>query len=278
VHNTIEGDSIAGNKIRASGPTRKADVMSIKHIVIMPDVQAPLHDEVLVDKFIRFLGDYQPSGLGQVGDFTDSTQLGRWVLGQREQYDGNLQRDFDISTDIIRRIREVYDGPFDMSRSNHDDRLMLKIKSHAPELESLRDLTIERQLHLAEYDVTFHHEVVDIAPGWVMCHGDEGGLAQTPGHTAYKLSVQYGMNTVTGHTHRLGIVTSSHGYNGRTVYVRQGMEVGHMMDMGQATYLKGGKANWQQGFGILHITDDGSVFPEAVSVINGCFVVDGKMY
>lgn len=250
----------------------------MRHVIIIPDIQAPLHDAAVVDKFISFIHDYNPHGLGCVGDFTDSTQLGRWVEGQREQFDGNLQRDFDISTDILRRIRSEYSGPFDFSRSNHDDRLFLKIKKQAPELESLRDLTIQKQLHMDELDITWHDELFNIAPGWLMGHGDEGSLSAVPGRTAYGLAVQTGMNFVCGHTHRAGIVQTSHGYNGDIIKETIGMEVGHMMDMKKATYLKGGKANWQQAFGILHIGNGGIVYPEVVYVRDGSFVVEGKEY
>lgn len=250
----------------------------MKHIVVIPDLQIPLHDKELVDKFIRFIGDYNPHGLACVGDFTDSTQLSKWTLGMSEQYDGNLQRDFDMSTDILRRIREETSVPFHFSRSNHDDRLFIKIKKFAPELESLRDLTIQKQLHMEELDIQWHDELYNLAPGWLLGHGDEGSLSQIPGKTAYGLALQTGMNFVCGHTHRLGVHTTSHGYNGQTIRTVQGMEVGNMMDLTQASYLKGGKANWQQGFGILHIADGGFVYPEIIPVINGNFVVDGRLY
>jgi hypothetical protein len=44
------------------------------------------------------------------------------------------------------------------------------------------------------------------------------------------------------------------GVNGRlkTVY---GIEVGHLMDIRKASYLKAHSANWQQGIGIVHVND-----------------------
>jgi hypothetical protein len=50
-----------------------------------------------------------------------------------------------------------------------------------------------------------------------------------------------------------------------------------MMDLKQATYLKGGSANWQSSFGILYI-DKGKVTPIPVPIINNSFVVEGKTY
>jgi hypothetical protein len=56
-----------------------------------------------------------------------------------------------------------------------------------------------------------------------------------------------------------------------------GFEVGNIMDLKQATYLKGGSANWQSGFGILYI-DKGKVTPVPVPMIGNSFVVEGKVY
>jgi hypothetical protein len=50
-----------------------------------------------------------------------------------------------------------------------------------------------------------------------------------------------------------------------------------MMDLKQATYLKGGSANWQTAFGLLYI-DKGKVTPVPVPIQNNSFVVEGKVY
>jgi hypothetical protein len=50
-----------------------------------------------------------------------------------------------------------------------------------------------------------------------------------------------------------------------------------MMDLKQATYLKGGSANWQTAFGLLYI-NNGKVTPVPVPIMNNSFVVEGKVY
>lgn len=55
------------------------------------------------------------------------------------------------------------------------------------------------------------------------------------------------------------------------------MEVGNLMNMKLATYLKGGTANWQQGFGLLTI-ESGHVKPEIITIHNGRFSVDGETW
>ena len=249
-------------------------------IVVMPDVQAPLHDEELVNKFVRFVGEFQPDELAQVGDFTDSTEISRWVRGKKGEFAGDLQTGFDVSRAILEDIRDVFDGRFRIVRSNHDDRLENYIETCAPGL-NLRDITLEKQVGFDEYDVEFVRDsVVEIAPGWVMAHGDEGSLSPVAGKTAFGLAKnKFGVSTVCGHTHRAGKTSESTGYNGKIRNTLTGLEVGHFMDLTKADYLKkkGVAANWQQAFGILEIYGD-KVFSHLVEVQDGQFSVNGVLY
>lgn len=262
-------------------PVKEGKARGSKTIVVMPDVQAPLHDAELVSKFVNFMRDFQPDELAQVGDFTDSTAIGRWVRGKKGEFAGDLQYGFDVSMDILDDIRCVFDGRFRIVRSNHDDRLELYICGCAPGLE-LRDLTFERQLRLDEFEVEFIRDgVVELVKDeWVMGHGDEGSLSPQAGKTAFGLAKnKFGVNVVCGHTHRAGITSESYGYNGRITHSLTGFEVGHFMDLKQAEYLRksGGTANWQQAFGILE-TIHGKTFAHPVMVNDGYFSFEGVLY
>jgi hypothetical protein len=262
-------------------PVKNVGGDKVKTIVVMPDVQAPLHDTRLVTKFIQFLEDFQPTELAQVGDFTDSTEISRWVRGKKPEYAGDLQDGFDAAREIIMNIRQAFDGRFRIVRSNHDDRLDLYIQGCAPGLASLRSLTVENLVGFDDYGVEFVRDsVVELAPGWIMAHGDEGSLSPSGGKTALGLAKnKFGVSVVCGHTHRAGITSESTGYNGIIRNTLTGMEVGHFMDMTKADYLKkkGVAANWQQAFGILEVYGD-KVFPHLVSVQDGSFSINGVLY
>lgn len=261
-------------------PVTNVGGYNVKRIVVMPDVQVPFHDVDLVNKFIQFIADFQPDELAQVGDFTDSQEIGRWVRGQKEEYAGDLQAGFDAAREILGDIRDVFDGPAYVVRSNHDDRLDKYIETCGPGLKTLRDLTMEKQV-FDDYDVQFIRDsVVEIAPGWVMCHGDEGSLSPVAGKTAFGLAKnKFGVSTVCGHTHRAGKTSESTGYNGKIRNTLTGLEVGHFMDITKADYLrkKGVAANWQQAFGILEVYGE-KVFSHLVEVKDGQFSVNGVLY
>ncbi len=278
--------SIPEDRAIKNVPRKTIRKKSSYNIVIMPDVQAPLHDEKLVDKFVQFLADYEPDQLGQVGDFTDSTEISRWVRGKKGEFAGDLQKGLDVSRYILEKIRDVYDGQFQIVRSNHDDRLELYIAGCAPGLEGLRALTIENLAGFHEYEVDFVRDgVVNLTPNlnnpWIMCHGDEGSMSPMAGKTAFNLAKnKFGANVVCGHTHRAGFTSESYGFNGRQNRRLSGLEVGHFMDMTKADYLKkkGVAANWQQAFGIIEVCGS-TVQANLIDVdINGNFIVDGVLY
>jgi hypothetical protein len=118
-----------------------------------------------------------------------------------------------------------------------------------------------------------------VAPGWITTHGHLGGirLAQTAGITALGAARKFNTSVVMGHTHRLGISSHSFGVGGSVSNTVTGFEVGNLMDMKKAHYLKGGTANWQQGFGLLSI-EGSHVKPELIPIRNRRFSVDGHVW
>jgi hypothetical protein len=116
----------------------------------------------------------------------------------------------------------------------------------------------------------------EFADGWLIGHGDEGGLSSTAGTTAAKLAKATGKSVVCGHTHRAGLQPFTEAYSGRPARTLHGMEVGCLMDMGKAGYLKSGGANWQLAFGI-HFVDGKKVSPHIVYMQpDGSFVWEGR--
>lgn len=251
-------------------------------IVVLPDWQVPLHDEKKVKRIADFIGDFQPIRIGHVGDMTDSTQLGRWARGLREEFDGGLETAFEKTRELLEYHRNVYDGPWDLIRSNHDERLENAIEQRLPGLKGLTingyKLNIQNALRLDDFGITWHESPIEIAPNWVLAHGDEGAMSRIPGATALGLANEMHRNVVCGHTHRAGIAWSSKGLgDDREPFA--GMEVGHMMQVSAAEYL--GRArlnNWGNAFGILWL-DGKDVFPQLVPVNpDGGFMVNGERY
>lgn len=250
----------------------------MKRVVVLSDLQVPYHDKKLVKAVQEFVADYEPDELYCVGDEADSPEPSRWTKGTAGEYAGTLQKGLDMTHDIMAGFREAAgDVPFHVMRSNHGDRIQHYVRKYAPALDSLRSLEYQTLLGYRELGITYHSKIWQFARGWAMAHGDEGSLIRTPGGTALNLAKHTGLSIVCGHTHKLGLTHQHTGVGGRLTGRLFGFEVGHMMDLGKASYLKSGGANWQSGFGIMYI-DKGNVTPVPIAVNGRSFTVEGETY
>lgn len=242
-------------------------------------MQIPYQNKRAVAAVLDFISDFQPDMLLNVGDDIDSPEPSRWTKGMAGEYAGTLQKSIDQTIAVHEAFSTALTPctPYHVMRSNHGDRVQTYVRRYAPALASLKSLQLEVLLGYESLGIKFHRQLFEFTPGWVLAHGDEGGLVQTPGGTALSLAKRVGKSVVCGHTHKAGIQHESRGFNGKinTLY---GLEVGHLMDLSKAHYLKTGAANWQSAFAVLHI-DQGRAYPHLVLVQpNGSFVYDGRKY
>jgi len=241
----------------------------MRRVVVLSDLQIPYHDPVALKRVLAFIKWYRPNELWCVGDELDAPEPSRWNKGMAGEYAPTLQDSIDQTYNIMADFRDALgrNKPFIIQRSNHTDRIQTYIRKYAPAFGSLESLKIEELLGYSSLGIQYLHRFKELLPGWVMAHGDEGRSVQVPGSTAMSLAKKLGKSVVCGHTHKLGLQHETTGLYGknRTVY---GLEVGHLMDMRQASYLTSGIANWQQGIGIL-VEKNRKVIPYAVPLTDG---------
>src|SRR4029079_12914849 len=171
-------------------------------------------------------------------------------------------------------------GPVGVHEGNHDLRPREYLSKFAPSLVEFEEqFRFENLLDFDGFGVTVLPEFNKVAPGWVTTHGHRGGirLTQKAGDTALNAAIRFNTSVVMGHTHRLALKPEARGYGGDITKALWGMEVGNLMNMKLTSYLKGGTANWQQGFGILTITGQ-NVIPEVIPITRGRFTVDGQTW
>lgn len=245
----------------------------MKKIVAISDLQVPLHDKRAVDNVAAFIKAYKPDTVVSVGDEADFTGISRWAHGTPLQFETNLHKEREATVAVLEKLKVEH-----VIRSNHTDRLFNTIKMRVPEFRHLPELELSTFLKFDELGITYHQKPYELAPGWVLAHGDEGSISQKPGQTALSLAEKFGKSVICGHTHRMGVTHRTFSVAGKPTLTLWGMEVGNLMDMRKATYLKAGSGNWQQGFGLLTV-DGRKVTPTLVPIhTDGTFVVDGKRF
>ena len=243
-----------------------------KRVVVLSDLQIPYQNNAVVQTTLDFIQYYKPDELWCVGDELDAPEPSRWNKGMAGEYAETLQESIDLTHQIMRNYRAALGKkPFYIQRSNHTDRIDTYMRKYAPAFMSLKSLEIEQLLGYDKLGVTYLHKMHELMPGWVMAHGDEGALNRAPGATALNLAKRLGKSVVCGHTHRVGLQHETTGFYGKT-HTLYGLEVGHMMDIKQASYLTSGSANWQTGIGIL-VQNGTNVTPFAVPIVNGEVII-----
>lgn len=247
----------------------------MKRNVFVPDIQFPLHNPRQVNSLAGFIRATRSdiSSVLQVGDLADFTSFGRWVRNRRGEYDPNIRQNVDGVKKLLEKLQvDVW------KRGNHDERLDKYVEENAPALAGFPGLSIEEAFCLDELGVQYERGIYEFAPNWVVAHGDEGPISGIAGQTALKLATRIGKSVVCGHTHRAGISAQSESFNGLPTRQITGVEVGHMMDLGQASYLKGQYANWQAAFAVVDASNL-SVQPYVIYMSpTGSFQFEGRSW
>lgn len=251
----------------------------MRRIVIISDTQIPYHDHLALTNVVDFIGEWEPDEVIHIGDLMDYPTPSSWSKDTRAEFAGSVKRDSEMGKQFLGRLRSDYAGPIKVLDSNHDARPAIYLGKYAPALdEYTSSFSLEKLLDFDSHGVEFVGGFYDFAPGWTATHGHLGfSLSQVAGGTALRAAKKIGVSVVMGHTHRLGLVPDSTGYQG-AVTTKWGFEVGHLMDMRLAHYLKNGGANWQKGFGVFYVDGD-KVTPVPVPVHDdGTFHVDGHTF
>lgn len=253
----------------------------MKTTLILSDVQVPLHDALMVKKFVQVAKDLQPDLIVSVGDLVDFRSVSRWSAGTAMAYAPVLQDDIDATVnEVLRPLREAApNAEITWVAGNHCERLDAYVNEYAWQMKTLRAVTMENLFSLDELGVKYVKGPERIGPNTYVIHGHEaGGYASTPSAWDTKFTKRYGSDKsfVFGHTHSPSLITRAYGFKGK-VTPRFTMNVGSMMDPIKATYVKDGAVSWSMGFGLIR--DDGKrSYPELVVATDRGFFLNGRKY
>lgn len=236
-------------------------------VMIMPDLHAPDHDPVALDAFLNALHALHPDELVIIGDFIDCKAPARWSKQTAAEYANTLPGELEVGKQVLERIRTLYGGAIAFIPGNHEARITAYVNTYAPAVSGLVP-SLPELLGFDEYDVTYHPSTYDVAPGTLAIHGKAlSSVLGAAGQSAFKERTRHGMSVVQGHSHRLGLGWDHQERD------RFWMECGHLTSPARLGYLDFDHANWQQGFGVLHV-NGGNVFPTVHAITNGATAFD----
>lgn len=253
----------------------------VKTTVVLPDIQYPFHDELMLSKIIKVIKEVQPAAIFQIGDGIDFPTVSRWSKGTASEYAPVLQEHIDgFVNHVLKPLREVApDSEITWLEGNHDLRLREFVNQYAAPLSTLRALTTQNLFGLDAMDITYVRGPVRVATNTYAVHGHESaGYSGTPQAWDNKFVKRYGSdkNIIFGHTHQPYLLTRAYGFDGK-VTPRFSMNVGSIMDPTHAKYVKDGAVSWTMSFALLH--DDGKrTYPELVLADNRQFWFNGEKH
>lgn len=145
----------------------------MKTIVCISDLQVPYHDVEAVKAIAKFIKAYQPDTVVSCGDEMDMQTISKWSKGTELEFERSMGRDRDLTKQVLYDLTVEH-----MVRSNHTDRLFNTVMMRAPGLLGIPELELENFLGLKELEITYHKDPYELAPGWLLMHGDEEMFSQ----------------------------------------------------------------------------------------------------
>ncbi len=197
-----------------------------------------------------------------------------------------IQVEFDFQREMVKQIRETgFKGHVIIVGGNHGiDRWARYMSQQAPALTSLRNMRIDKQMGLEEFNVILAQGgtimspegTEDDVPGlflfdfYRISHGTK--LGQTP---ALSELIASGRSGQTGHTHRAQVIYG-------TTEALSGMShmstpMGCNNRAGRA-YMKGTNYAWQKGFGLAFLFPGQKVDQRPIVTDGGICVCEGFIY
>src|SRR5437899_10971297 len=79
-----------------------------KTTVVLPDIQYPYHDQLMLTKILRVIKDIQPEQILQIGDGIDFPQLSHWSKANAGEFAETLQQHIDgYMSSVLNPVRQA---------------------------------------------------------------------------------------------------------------------------------------------------------------------------
>lgn len=239
----------------------------MKRLLFVPDAHRPFHDEAAWSLMLRAARAFQPDRVIVLGDFGDCYSISAHDKSplRKETFEeeiASMSKGLDELESLGAKERDFIAG-------NHEYRLDRFLSTNAPPLFSM--LRIEKLLNLKARGWRYTPYQRSLKIGKLHITHDEG-TAGAQAHERARASFEG--NAVIGHTHRMAV--SYRGNAKGTAHV--GAMFGWLGDLDRIDYMHRVRAQqWQHGFGLGYLLEDGTVHLQAVPIIQGRCVIEGRI-
>lgn len=239
-----------------------------ERIIVCPDAHHPFVDERAWACFLEAAYVARANRVVIIGDFGDYYAVSSHDKSpERKETFADELADTNAALDQLQGLGI----PVDYCEGNHEQRLDRYLAKVAPELYGVA-LGSKELLRISERGWSWYPYKTICKHGHVRFTHDVGRSGK---NAARQSLVDFGDNLVFGHTHRLGVAYEGTIDGGTRVC----LNVGWLGDFEAIDYRHKfmAKRDWQHGFGLVDIDDRGNGYCQAIPIINGRAMIDGKV-
>lgn len=231
-------------------------------IMVWPDTHAPYHSPEAVAVALAVLKKLRPDGLVILGDFYDCYSVSRFPKDPARKT--RLRDEIDGGLPILDAIETVGVKNVWFLQGNHEVRIESLIEAQAPALHGM--ISMQKEIRIKERGWHWTKYKQSLKLGRMLYSHDFG---RSGVYAAYQGLSDIGGNICFGHTHKLGTA-----YRGN----HTALNCGWLGDVESIDYRHAdiARREYQLGFGLVDEAPDGSVWPQAVAIVDGAAMVRGQ--
>jgi predicted phosphodiesterase len=253
--------------------SRQTHVDFTNYVVVLNDMHFPKHCQKSLDIALETISRIQPKQIILNGDTVDMLAVSRFPKDIRHNY--SLLDEREAYQSFLRDLIEVSNGTEIIeTHSNHSGggtagRWFRYLSERLGELGCLPDIQEKlsyENVFLGDFqDYVIHADYVEVCPDLVVMHGDV--VRKNGGASARGMIDKYFQSIIMGHTHRVGMTAQRMpGLGSKQEKQLFSWELGCLCDLNP---IYASAPNWQNAFGIISVSDDGSYGVEPVMINNG---------
>lgn len=240
--------------------------------LVISDVHAPDDDPHAMDVMFQIGRSLRLDGIIINGDLDDVASLSRYTPNAEQHLRWVDERVQAHKTRV--KIRQNFPNvPIMVIPGNHDIRPKTWIDAHAMPLQNL--FTLEQLLGwddpFLEFDVVHEGRVLLAEDNLMVKHGIK--IGPHAGASVKKEIDTHGMSVIMGHVHRRADIEVT-----KTAHTLRGIELGCLCNLRPHYLPVEETANWQHGFAVVNVFDNGEFEPELVRIYNGKALFRGKRF
>lgn len=242
-------------------------------VVVLGDMHFPKHCQRSLDIVLETVSQLSPKQIILNGDTVDMLAVSRFpkdirhnytLLDERTEYQKFLKDLVSVSNGA-----EIVETHANHSGNGTDGRWFRYLSERLGELSSLPDIQEKlsyQNVFIGEFQkYVTHCDYVEVCPDLVVTHGDV--VRKNGGYSARGMIDKYYQSLIMGHTHRLGMTAQRlPGIGSKQEKQIYAWEMGCTCDLNP---IYASAPNWQNGFGIIAVSDDGTFGVEPVLIQDG---------